>query len=120
MDNRLEKTKIIIRCTEKQKDALLQTKIQLQAGTWIELIEKLLNKKKIDPPKAIIQDDVYLLVILTELRCIGNNLNQMTKLANSHRMITPSEIVQLKKLAMAISTLKSKVIKTFVISRGDK
>lgn len=112
------KTKIIIRCTDEQKVALLQTKLQLQARTWLELIEKLLTKKKIDPPKFIVQDNGYLLEILTELKRCGNNLNQITRIANTNKAITKSETMQLKKLAMQISSLKSKVLKTFVIKGG--
>ncbi|MCX9567603.1 MULTISPECIES: plasmid mobilization relaxosome protein MobC [Vibrio] len=112
------KTKIIIRCTDEQKVALLQTKLQLKARTWLELIEKLLTQKKIDPPKFIVQDDDYLLEILTELKRCGNNLNQITRIANTNKAITKSETMQLKKLAMQISSLKSKVLKTFVIKGG--
>jgi len=115
---RKHNSKIIIRCSEEQKAALLQTKTQLRSGTWIELIEKLVKKKKIEQPKAIIQDDVYLLDILQELKRIGVNLNQSTKLANINKTITSSETAQLKKLAMSISTLKNKVLKTFVIQRS--
>lgn len=116
-ENRKSNAKIIIRCTAEQKAGLLQTKIQLKSGTWIELIEKLLNKNKIEQPKAIIQDDVYLLDILKELKCIGVNLNQSTRLANINKTITPAETAQLKKLAMSVSSLKNKVLKTFVITK---
>ncbi|MBF4286357.1 plasmid mobilization relaxosome protein MobC, partial [Vibrio anguillarum] len=50
-------------------------------------------------------------------RC-GNNLNQITRIANTNKAITKSETMQLKKLAMQISSLKSKVLKTFVIKGG--
>ncbi len=115
---RKHNSKIIIRCSEEQKAALLQTKAQLRSGTWMELMEILVKKKKIEQPKAIIQDDAYLLDILQELKRIGVNLNQSTKLANINKTITPSETAQLKKLAMSISTLKNKVLKTFVIERS--
>ncbi len=118
MDRRKNNTKIIIRCSAEQKELLLQTKVQLQAGTWIELIERLLKKKKINLPKAIIQDDVYLLEILSQLRFIGNNLNQITKISHQNKTITPAETLQLKKLAMSVSTLKNKVLKSFVITRA--
>ena len=115
MEGRKNNTKIIIRCSAEQKNALQQTKVQLQADTWIELIEKLIKKKKITPPKAIIQDDLYLLEILSQLRFIGNNLNQMTKICHQNRTVTASETEQLKRLAISVSKLKQKVIKTFVI-----
>ena len=115
---RKHNSKIIIRCSEEQKAALLQTKIQLRSGTWMELMEILVKKKKIEQPKAIIQDDAYLLDILQELKRIGVNLNQSTKLANINKTITPSETAKLKKLAMSISALKNKVLKTFVIERS--
>jgi len=116
--NRKSNAKIIIRCTAEQKAALLQTKTQLRSGTWIELIEKLVKKKKIEQPRAIIQDDVYLLDILQELKRIGVNLNQSTKLANINKTITSAETAQLKKLANSVSSLKNKVLKTFVITRA--
>jgi hypothetical protein len=116
--NRKSNAKIIIRCTEEQKEALLQTKTQLRCGTWMELIEKLVKKKKIEQPRAIIQDDVYLLEILSQLRLCANNLNQMTKLCHINKTVSSSETAQLKKLAMSISTLKNKVLKTFVITRA--
>lgn len=112
-------TKIIIRCTDKEKAALLNTKAQLKARTWLELLDKLLHRKKIEPPKTIIQDSVYLLEILTELKRCGNNLNQVTKIANSSKTITPQETAKLKKLAMQISSLKSKVLKSFAV-KGEK
>lgn len=115
MEGRKNNTKIIIRCSAEQKNALQQTKVQLQADTWIGLIEKLIKKKKITPPKAIIQDDLYLLEILSQLRFIGNNLNQMTKICHQNRTVTASETEQLKRLAISVSKLKQKVIKTFVI-----
>ncbi len=117
---RKHNSKIIIRCSEEQKAALLQTKIQLKSGTWMELIEKLVKKKKIEQPKGIIQDDVYLLEILSQLRSCGNNLNQLTKLCHQHKTVSASETAQLKKLAISISTLKNKVLKTFVITRAKK
>jgi len=115
---RKHNSKIIIRCTAEQKAALLQTKTQLRSGTWMELIEKLVKKKKIEQPRAIIQDDVYLLEILSQLRSCGNNLNQLTKFCHQHKTVSTSETAQLKKLAMTISTLKNKVLKTFVIERS--
>lgn len=115
---RKHNSKIIIRCSEEQKAALLQKKAQLRSGTWIELVEKLVKKKKIEQPKAIIQDDVYLLEILSQLRSCGNNLNQLTKLCHQNKTVSASETAQLKKLAMTISTLKNKVLKNFVITRA--
>lgn len=118
MTQRSSKTKIVIRCNEEQKLALLQTKSQLKALTWLEMVQKLLQRKKIDPPKTIIQDSVYLLEILTELKRCGNNLNQITKIANTSKTITPQETGQLKKLAVQISSLKNKVLKSFVVEGG--
>lgn len=111
-------TKIIIRCSEMEKSAIVLAKSQLKARTWLELIEKLLTKKKIEPPKIIIQDDVYLLEILMELKRCGNNLNQICKICNGSKSITPSETAKIKKLAVNISTLKQKVLKTFVVEGG--
>lgn len=119
MTQRSSKTKIVIRCSEEQKLALLQTKSQLKALTWLEMVQKLLQRKKIEPPKTIIQDSVYLLEILTELKRCGNNLNQITKIANISKTITPQETAQLKKLAMQLSSLKNKVLKSFIVE-GDK
>ena len=118
MAQRSNNTKIVIRCNEEEKSALLLAKSQLKARTWLELVEKLLRKKKIEPPKTIIQDDAYLLEILTSLKRCSNNLNQVTKIANRSKTITHSETVQLKKLAMQISSLKSKVLKSFVVEGG--
>lgn len=118
MTQRSSKTKIVIRCNEEQKSALLQTKSQLKALTWLEMVQKLLQRKKIEPPKTIIQDSVYLLEILTELKRCGNNLNQITKIANTSKTITPQETAQLKKLAMQLSSLKNKVLKSFIVEGG--
>ncbi|HCG7780716.1 TPA: plasmid mobilization relaxosome protein MobC [Vibrio parahaemolyticus] len=118
MTQRSSNTKIVIRCSEEEKSALLLAKSQLKARTWLEMVQKLLHRKKIEPPKTIIQDSVYLLEILTELKRCGNNLNQVTKLANTNRTITPQETAQLKKLAMQISSLKSKVLKSFIVEGG--
>lgn len=112
-------TKVIIRCTDAEKATLIQAKTQLNARTWLELLEKLLHRKKIETPKVILQDSKYLLEILTELRRCGNNLNQITKVANSSKTITVSDTVKLKKLAIQISSIKSKVLRTFVIE-GSK
>jgi hypothetical protein len=101
-----------------EKSAIVLAKSQLKARTWLELIEKLLTKKKIEPPKIIIQDDVYLLEILMELKRCGNNLNQICKICNGSKSITPSETAKIKKLAVNISTLKQKVLKTFVVEGG--
>ncbi|MFV8423229.1 plasmid mobilization relaxosome protein MobC [Vibrio parahaemolyticus] len=116
---RSSNTKIVIRCNEEEKSALKLAKSQLKARTWLEMFQKLLQRKKIEPPKTIIQDSAYLLEILTELKRCGNNLNQITKLANSSKTITPQETAQLKKLAVQISSLKNKVLKSFVVE-GDK
>lgn len=118
MTQRSNKTKIVIRCSEKEKSVLLLAKSQLKARTWLELVQKLLHRKKIEPPKTIIQDSVYLLEILTELKRCGNNLNQVTKLANTQKTITTQEAAQLKKLAVQISSLKNKVLRSFVVDRG--
>ena len=118
MTQRSSNTKIVIRCSEEEKSALLLAKSQIKARTWLEVFHKLLHRKKIAPPKTIIQDSVYLLEILTELKRCGNNLNQVTKLANSSKTITPQETDQLKKLAVQISSLKSKVLKSFVVEGG--
>ncbi|MGI2169636.1 plasmid mobilization relaxosome protein MobC [Shewanella sp. MF05960] len=118
MNRRNSSTKIIIRCSEEDKSALLLVKSQLKALTWLNMIKELLNKKKIDPPKIIIQDNLYLLEILTELKRCGNNINQVTKIANINKTITPQETNQLKKLAMQISSLKNKVLKSFVVEGG--
>lgn len=119
MTQRSSNTKIIIRCSEEEKSALVLAKSQLKARTWLEMFQKLLHRKKIEPPKTIIQDSAYLLEILTELKRCGNNLNQITRIANSSKTITPQETAQLKKLAMQISSLKNKVLKSFVVE-GDK
>ncbi|TXK93070.1 plasmid mobilization relaxosome protein MobC [Methylococcaceae bacterium CS1] len=108
--------KIVIRCTDKEKESLLRTKIQLKARTWLELVEKLRHKKKIEAPKIIIQDSLYLFEILTQLKRCGNNLNQITRTSNRNKTITESETIQLKKLAIQISSLKNKVLKTIVIN----
>lgn len=118
MTQRSNNTKIVIRCSEEEKSALLMAKSQLKARTWFELVEKLLHKKKIEPPKTIIQDDAYLLEILTSLKRCANNLNQVTKIANSSKTISHSETVQLKKLAVQLSSLKNKVLKSFVVEGG--
>lgn len=118
MTQRSSNTKIIIRCSAEEKSALILAKSQLKSRTWLEMFEKLLHRKKIEPPKTIIQDSVYLLEILTELKRCGNNLNQITRIANSSKTITPQETAQLKKLAMQISSLKSKVLKSFVVEGG--
>lgn len=119
MTQRSSNIKIVIRCSEEEKSALILAKSQLKARTWLEMFQKLLHRKKIEPPKTIIQDSAYLLEILTELKRCGNNLNQITKLANSSKTITPQETAQLKKLAVQISSLKNKVLKSFVVE-GDK
>lgn len=119
MTQRSSNTKIVIRCSEEEKSALLLAKSQIKARTWLEMVQKLLHRKKIEPPKTIVQDSVYLLEILTELKRCGNNLNQVTKLANKNRTITPQETAQLKKLAVQISSLKNKVLKSFIVE-GDK
>jgi hypothetical protein len=118
MTQRSSNIKIVIRCSEEEKSALILAKSQLKARTWLEMFHKLLHRKKIAPPKTIIQDSVYLIEILTELKRCGNNLNQVTKLANSSKTITPQETAQLKKLAMQISSLKSKVLKSFIVEGG--
>lgn len=111
-------TKIVIRCTAEEKATLIQAKTQLNARTWLELLEKLLHRKKIEAPKVILQDSAYLLEILTELRRCGNNLNQITKVANSCKTISLTETKQLKKLALTISALKKKVLKSFIVKGG--
>lgn len=110
--------KIVIRCTDTEKSALLQAKTQLKARTWLELFETLLKKRKIHPPNTIVQNGEHLLEILTELKRCGNNLNQITKVANSNKTISSSEAKQLLKLAISISSLKKKVLKTFVVKGG--
>lgn len=118
MTQRNSNTKIVIRCSKEEKAALLLAKSQIKARTWLEMFQKLLHCKKIEPPKTIIQDSIYLLEILTELKRCGNNLNQVTKLANTNKTITPKEAAQLKKLAVQISSLKNKVLRSFVVDRG--
>lgn len=118
MTQRNSNTKIVIRCSKEEKAALLLAKSQIKARTWLEMFQKLLHRKKIEPPKTIIQDSIYLLEILTELKRCGNNLNQVTKLANTNKTITPKEAAQLKKLAVQISSLKNKVLRSFVVDRG--
>ncbi|WGV98316.1 plasmid mobilization relaxosome protein MobC [Vibrio sp. YMD68] len=110
MTQRSSNTKIVIRCSEEEKSALLLAKSHLKARTWLEMFEKLLHRKKIEQPKTIIQDSVYILEFLTELKRCGNNLNQITRIANSSKTITPQETAQLKKLAVPISSLKNKVL----------
>jgi len=116
--NRKNREKIIVRCSDEKKAELLGVKDRLQVSTWLEMVELLLSEKKIERPKIIIQDDQYLMKILTELRRIGNNLNQLTKHCNTNKAITLNEIKQLKQLATSVSRLKNKVIKTFVVKRA--
>jgi hypothetical protein len=116
--NRKNNAKIIVRCSDEKKAELLAIKERLQVDTWLEMIELLTSKKQIDPPKIIIQDDLYLMKILTDLKRTGNNLNQLTKHCNTNKAITLNEVKQLKQLANAVSRLKNKVIKTFVITRS--
>jgi len=117
---RKNKEKIIVRCSDEKKTELLAIKECLQVDTWLEMIELLISKKQIDPPKIIIQDDLYLMKILTDLKRTGINLNQLTKHCNTNKAITLNELKQLKTLANTVSKLKNKVIKTFVITRSKK
>lgn len=118
--NRKNNVKIIVRCSDEKKAELLAIKERLQVDTWLEMVELLISKKQIERPKIIIQDDLYLMKILTELKRIGNNLNQIAKHCNTNRAITLNEIKQLKKLANTASRLKNKVVKTFVVTRAKK
>lgn len=118
--NRKNKEKIIVRCSDEKKAELLAIKESLQAETWLEMVELLISEKEIAPPKVIIQDDMYLMKILTELRRIGNNLNQLTRHCNTNKAISLDEVKQLKQLATSVSRLKNKVIKTFVVKRAKK
>lgn len=118
--NRKNNAKIIVRCSDEKKTELLAIKERLQVGTWLEMVELLISKKQVERPKVIIQDDLYLMKILTELKRIGNNLNQIAKHCNTNRAITLNEVKQLKQLANAVSRLKNKVVKTFVVTRAKK
>ncbi|WP_019613505.1 plasmid mobilization relaxosome protein MobC [Psychromonas ossibalaenae] len=118
--NRKNKEKIIIRCSGEKKAELVAIKESLQVDTWLEMVELLISEKEIGPPKVIIQDDMYLMKILTELRRIGNNLNQLTRHCNTNKAISVDEVKQLKKLATSVSRLKNKVITTFVVKRAKK
>lgn len=118
--NRKNNAKIIVRCSDEKKNQLLAIKERLQVGTWLEMVELLISKKQIERPKIIIQDDLYLMKILTELKRIGNNLNQITRHCNTNRTITLNEVKQLKQLANTVSRLKNKVVKTFVVTRAKK
>jgi len=118
--NRKNNAKVIVRCSDEKKAELLAIKGRLQVDTWLEMVELLISKKQIDPPKIIIQDDQYLLKILTELKRIGNNINQLARHCNTNQAISFNEAKQLKQFANSVSRLKSKVIKTFVVKRAKK
>lgn len=100
-DDELKKNKIItIRVTEKEKEKLIKKSINAELSLSEYLIEQGLDKDII----RIEGLDEF----ITELRRIGNNINQLTHLANSGAIYTvdlSNTKIELGKIWKAINDL---------------
>ena len=110
-DDNLKKDKIItIRVSEKEKKKLIEKSEVAKLSLSEYLIEQGLDKD------IVIVDGLN--EVVTELRRIGNNINQLTYLANSGRIYTvdlSEEKQEIGKVWNAINELQNKWWKTLEI-----
>ena len=113
-DDNLKKDKIItIRVSEKEKSGLIEKSKIAKLSLSEYLIEQGLDKD------IVIVDGLN--EVVTELRRIGNNINQLTYLVNSGRIYTVdlSEVKQeIGKVWSVINVLQNKWWKTLEIIKN--
>lgn len=107
--------RITLRLTKEEKDFLTQKKIEAHTHSYTDLIMKAVGEM----PNVSIDTKPFF-AVSSELNRIGNNINQLAKIANTSKSIYEDDYLQLQKEMQELKKIVYKCLGVFSDAREGK